>query len=355
VGEDRGVKVRVELGPRSYDVVIGSGVRHQLASALEDLGARYQTCVVITSASLRAQPWFDFTSAFDCHVIEVPEGESAKTFETLEMVCEQLASLNVSREDVVVGVGGGAVTDLAGLAAAVYLRGIALVQVPTTLVGQVDAAIGGKTAVNLKAGKNLVGAFHQPVAVLCDYETLETLPERERLSGLGEVAKCWLLDGLYAKDLLGTTLEELICLCVNLKATIVSDDEVEGGQRALLNYGHTLAHALEVLVLRRDRDELRHGEAVALGLAYAARLAHALNRVDASVVANHDEVLRALGLSVRLPRDLSSDDIVRAMGHDKKAHHDLTFVLPGPDGFDVVRNVDPQVVTKVLEEFRDAQ
>lgn len=347
--------VEVALGGRSYDVLIGPGVRHQLEAVLSERCVEYQTCVAITSASLRTQPWFDFLSFQGVHVLEVPEGESAKTFETLEWVCEQLASLNVSRADVVVGVGGGAITDLAGFAAAVYLRGVRLIQVPTTLVGQVDAAIGGKTAVNLEAGKNLVGAFHQPVTVLCDYETLETLPERERLSGMGEVAKCWLLDGLHANDLLGTSLEELICLSVNLKAMIVSNDEFEGGERALLNYGHTLAHALEVLALHRDRDELRHGEAVAIGLGYAARLAYALGRVDASVITNHDEVLKALGLAVRLPKDLSNVDIVRAMGHDKKAQHDLTFVLACPGGFDVVRDVDPEVVATVLEEFRGEQ
>jgi len=349
------VKVPVALGARSYDVIIGPGVRHRLGEVLVEEGAGSQACVLITSASLRTLPWFD--AAFDVatHVIEVPEGESAKTFETLERVCDELASLRVSRADVVVGVGGGALTDLAGFAAAVYLRGVRLIQVPTTLVGQVDAAIGGKTAVNLASGKNLVGAFHQPVAVVCDYETLETLPERERLSGLGEVAKCWLLEGGRAKDLSETSLEDLIILSVTLKAKIVSADEFEGGRRALLNYGHTLAHALEVLVLERDPDELRHGEAVSIGLGFAARLAHALGRVDASVILNHDQVLEALGLRARVPRDLGTDEIIRAMSHDKKARHDLTFVLAGPGGFDVVRDVDPLVVARVLEEFRGEQ
>jgi 5-deoxy-5-amino-3-dehydroquinate synthase len=349
------MRVTVALEERSYDVIIGPGVRHQLAAVLDEQCQGYLACVLITSASLRTQPWFEAAFSDATHVIEVPEGENAKTFETLESVCEQLAALNVSRADVVVGVGGGAVTDLAGFVASVYLRGVRLIQVPTTLVGQVDAAIGGKTAVNLAAGKNLVGAFHQPVAVLCDYETLATLPERERLSGLGEVAKCWLLEGRDAKDLPATSLEDLIALSVNLKARIVSADEFEGGQRALLNYGHTLAHALEVLALQRDRDELRHGEAVAIGLGFAARLAYALGRVDAAFIANHDDVLDALDLHARVPRDLETHDIIRAMGHDKKARHDLTFVLAGPEGFDVVRDVDPQVVTRVLEEFRGDQ
>ena len=308
--------------------------------------------VVVTSASLRAQSWFDFVDAMGVEVIEVPEGESAKNFAALEALCERMAALELSRHDVLISVGGGAVTDMAGFAAAVYLRGIEVVHVPTTLVGQVDAAIGGKTAINLAAGKNLVGAFHQPLGVFCDFETLSTLPERERLSGMGEIAKCCLLEQRGVQSLEGSSLFELIEMSVRLKARIVSDDEFESGRRALLNYGHTLAHAIEVLVLGRDVDELRHGEAVAIGLAFAARLAHALGRVDADVIVRHDEVLRTLGLNRRVPDDLDTMDIVRAMGHDKKAHHDLTFVLAGPDGFEVVAGVDAATVVRVLESFR---
>jgi 3-dehydroquinate synthetase len=333
-------------------VNLGAGVRHHLGAVLEERCAGYHTCVVVTSSALLDEPWFDFLPERNVHVVEVPEGEDAKTLEIVESVCEELSSLNVSRTDVLVGVGGGAITDFAGFVAAVYLRGVRLIQVPTTLVGQVDAAIGGKTAVNLSTGKNLVGAFHQPVAVLCDDETLATLDPRDRRSGLGEVAKCWLLEGRDANDVAATSLEELIHLSVQLKARIVSDDEFEGGRRALLNYGHTLAHAIEALSLRRDRDDLRHGEAVAIGLGYAARLAHALGRVDADVVTYHDEVLARFELSTKVPRELASTDIVRAMGHDKKAHHDLTFVLAGPSGFEVVAGVNPTIVTDVLEEYR---
>jgi 5-deoxy-5-amino-3-dehydroquinate synthase len=234
----------------------------------------------------------------------------------------------------------------------VYLRGIDLVQVPTSLVGQVDAAIGGKTAVNLRAGKNLVGAFHQPLGVLCDFETLVTLPERERLAGLGEVAKCWLLERRRASKLADVGLHELVEMSVRLKAVVVANDEFEGGPRARLNYGHTLAHALEAMALARDVDEMRHGEAVAIGLAFAARLAHRLGRVDADEIANHDAVLAVLGLSRRVPAHFVTSELIDAMGHDKKAHHDLTFVLASVDGFDVVAGVDPTVVADVLERFR---
>ena len=344
--------VTVDLGDRAYDVVLEEGARHLLASVLARRAPRAQSVALITSSDLASQPWFDLDSGLTQHVITVPEGEHAKTLASYEVLLEQLAEFELSRDDVVVGVGGGAITDLAGFAAATYLRGLALVQIPTSLVGQVDAAIGGKTAINLSAGKNLVGAFHQPIAVLCDFSTLATLPERERLGGLGEVAKCWLLEGGFAAELASVSSHDLIVMSVRLKATIVAADEHEGGRRALLNYGHTLAHALEKVALARGVDEIRHGEAVAIGLAFAARLAHALERVDEAEIVRHDEVLATLGLPTRLPSHCPTSSLLEAMAHDKKAHHDLTFVLGGAEGFEVVRGVDPKVVSNVLERFR---
>ncbi len=346
------MNVEIALRDRTYEVALGEGVRHEAFDFIRESCPRAKAVVVVTSASLRAQPWFDFVHEARVPVIEVPEGESAKNFSALEALCEELAQHTLSRDDVVVSVGGGAITDMVGFAAAVYLRGIEVVHVATSLVGQVDAAIGGKTAIDLAAGKNLVGAFHQPLRVFCDFETLASLPERERLSGMGEIAKCWLLEGRDVRSLKATSLAQLIEMSVALKATIVGEDEFESGRRALLNYGHTLAHAIEALALARDADELRHGEAVAIGLGYAARLAHALGRVDAGVVVGHDEVLDMLGLHRNVPRDLDTMDIVRAMGHDKKAHHDLTFVLAGAHGFEVVAGVDPETVARVLESFR---
>ena len=346
------MRVTVDLGHRAYDVVMGAGVRRDLASLIQARAPRARAAAIITSGSLRRQPWFDLDTGVEQHVVEVPEGEAAKDWTELGRLCESLAELGLSRYDVVVGVGGGAVTDVAGLAAALYQRGLAVVHVPTSLVAQVDAAIGGKTAVNLTSGKNLVGAFHQPVGVLCDTETLTTLSERERIGGLGEIAKCWLLEDRRAADLATTPLSSLVTMAVQLKAGLVMLDERDGNQRALLNYGHTLGHALELLALEREADELRHGEAVAIGLAYAVRLAHALRRVGSREVANHDQVLRALGLPARLPSFASTNALVTAMGRDKKTHHDLTFVLPGPTGFEVVRRVEPRVVAEVLDQFR---
>jgi 5-deoxy-5-amino-3-dehydroquinate synthase len=346
------MNVSVELGERSYDVVLGDGARHQLAAVIAERAPRARAAVIVTTPHIAAQPWFDVTSGIEQHVLTVVDGESAKSLDVLETLLEEVAKFELSRNDVIVGVGGGALTDLAGFAAATYLRGVALVQVPTSLVGQVDAAIGGKTGVNLRSGKNLVGAFHQPIGVLCDFETIATLPERERLGGLGEVAKCWLLEGGFAAELTEVSLHDLIVMSVKLKAAIVSADEREGGRRALLNYGHTLAHALEKVALARDDDELRHGEAVAIGLAFAVRLAEALGRVDQSEVARHDEVLDVFGLQRRVPEHLASSLLLEAMSHDKKAHHDLTFVLAGAEGFETVRGVDPQLVSDVLEKFR---
>ncbi len=339
------MKINVDLGPRSYDVVLGDGARRELKALIAVRAPHAKVAVIVTSTSLTTQPWFDL----------VAEGEAAKSLANLEDLLERVALLELSRHDVVVGVGGGAITDLAGFAAATYLRGIPLVQVPTSLVGQVDAAIGGKTGVNLRAGKNLVGAFYQPLGVLCDFATLATLPERERLGGLGEVAKCWLLEGGFAAELAGVTPHDLIVMSVRLKANIVSEDEREGASRALLNYGHTLAHALEKVSFTRDRDEMRHGEAVAIGLAFAVRLARALGRVGDEEVARHDGVLAALGLATSVPDNYPTSSLLEAMTHDKKAHHDLTFVLAGAEGFEVVHGVNPSVVGDVLEQFRGEQ
>jgi 5-deoxy-5-amino-3-dehydroquinate synthase len=342
--------VELERGP--HDVVIEDGARERLAALVAEKAPRAKSAVVVTSSSLAEQSWFDITSGIEQLTLFVPEGESAKTFSALEELLEAFAERRLSRDDVVVAVGGGAITDLVGFAAAVYLRGVALVQIPTSLVAQVDAAVGGKTGVNLSAGKNLVGAFYQPLGVLCDTGVLSTLGARERLSGLGEIAKCWLLENRDAESLRTSTLTELIEMAVSLKVTLVTEDEREGGSRVLLNYGHTLAHALEKLALRRGPDELRHGEAVAIGLAFAARLARALGRVDDVVVDHHDEVLRTLGLAGRLPAQYDSDELLEAMTFDKKARHDLSFVLAGPEGYSLVTGLEREVVANVLEHFK---
>ena len=349
------MKIPVALRDAPYEVTVGAGVRHDVGAFVAAHLPRARLAVLITSASIRRQPWFDFALGLDTQVLEVPDGEAAKSLRVVADVCEHLASWGVSRHDVLVGVGGGAITDLAGFAAAVYLRGVAVVHVPTSVVAQVDAAIGGKTAVDIAAGKNLVGAFHQPRGVWCDTETLATLSERERVAGMGEVAKCWLLEGRDAASLAGATLADFLEVSVALKARLVAADEFERtGERALLNYGHTLGHALELLALARDPDELRHGEAVAIGLAFAARLARRLGRVDDAVVEETDAAVAFFGLPTRARDRFDVDQLLTVMSRDKKAHHDLTFVLDGARGFEVVSGVDPALVRDVLDEFQEA-
>ncbi len=338
-----------------YDVHLGAGVRHEIAGFLIERLPRARVVVIVTSPEIRRQPWFDEAFDFATHVVEVADGEAAKTLASVQEVCETLARHGVSRHDVIVGVGGGAVTDLAGFVGAVYLRGVAVLHVPTSVVGQVDAAIGGKTAVDIPAGKNLVGAFHQPLGVWCDTEVLVTLSARERVAGMGEVAKCWLLEGRTRAELEKATLADFIDVSVALKARIVAADEFEHtGERALLNYGHTLGHAVELLALARNPDELRHGEAVSIGLAFAVRLARTLGRIDEAAVQETDAVLDFFGLPRRLERSFDVDHVVAAMARDKKAHHNLTFVLAGDQGFEVVHDVDAAVVREVLDEFMEA-
>jgi 5-deoxy-5-amino-3-dehydroquinate synthase len=219
---------------------------------------------------------------------------------------------------------------------------VAVVHVATTLLGMVDAAIGGKTAVNLPEGKNLVGAFWQPHAVLCDTDALSTLPPRELRCGRGEMAKYHFLTG---EDLLAMDMVDRIARCVEIKADVVVGDEREGGRRALLNYGHTLAHALETAT----HHAIAHGEAVAIGLVFAARLARVLGRVDDARVEEHERVVCGVyDLPAQLPDGLEADELLSLMARDKKALDGLTFVLDGPRGLEVVTDVDSAAARDAL-------
>lgn len=332
------ITVDVALADRAYPVVVGAGARAELPGLLPK-GVR--RAAVVTQPGIGVE----VDTGSEQRVFPLGEGEAAKTLASVEELCRQWSQWGLTRGDVVVAVGGGVVTDTAGFAAAVYHRGVAVVQVPTTLLGMVDAAIGGKTGVNLPEGKNLVGAFWQPAAVVCDTDTLATLPEREQRSGRGEMAKYHFLTG---DDLERLPLDERIAACVRIKAEVVAADEREhvGSRRgrAILNYGHTLAHALETA----GRYDLRHGEAVAVGLLYAAELAHGLGRIDADRVAEHYTVVRDYGLPDRLPDGHDHAELVELMAHDKKAVDGLTFVLDGPDGVEVVPGVDPVTAATVL-------
>jgi 5-deoxy-5-amino-3-dehydroquinate synthase len=223
------------------------------------------------------------------------------------------------------------------------------VNIPTTLLGQVDAAIGGKTGVNLPEGKNLVGAFWQPRAVLCDTETLDSLPPREWACGQGEMAKYAFL-GEPPRP--GTDIDEQVARCVAIKAEVVAADEREGERRMILNYGHTLAHALEGVGLTDHPEwDLRHGEAVAIGVVFAALLAQRLGRIDGAKVLEHRAVVGSYDLPSVLPEGAVAAELVAFMGRDKKAQQDLTFVLDGPEGVEVVRGVDRADVLATLADM----
>jgi 5-deoxy-5-amino-3-dehydroquinate synthase len=239
------------------------------------------------------------------------------------------------------------VTDVAGFAAASYHRGVAVVHVATSLLGMIDAAIGGKTGVNLPEGKNLVGAFWQPSGVVCELDALDTLPEREVRCGYGEMAKYHFLTG---DDLLAMSLTDRIARCIEIKADFVASDEREDGRRALLNYGHTLAHALEIATEHR----LAHGEAVAIGLVFAAHLAHELDRIPAERVDEHYAVVgEEYGLGTALPGGAGAARLVDLMRHDKKARDGLTFILDGSDGVEVVQGVAEPAVLAALSRMVD--
>jgi len=328
---------RVELGGgRGYPVVVGRGILADLASYLPEGAKRV---AIVTQAGIG----IEVATGREQQVFLVEDGEGAKRLDEVGRLASAFAAWGLTRADCVVSVGGGVVSDLAGFVAASYHRGMPVIHVPTTLLGQIDAAIGGKCGVNLPEGKNLVGAFWQPDAVLCDVDTLDTLPPREFGAGMGELAKYHFLGG---GQLDRVELVERVARSVAIKADVVSGDEREGGRRAILNYGHTLAHALETI---GDYGSILHGEAVAIGLIYAAELAAALGRIDRDRVEEHRRVVSAYGLDLELPPGLDHETIIDLFARDKKAITGITFVLDGPDGVEAVPVGDRAILARALE------
>jgi 5-deoxy-5-amino-3-dehydroquinate synthase len=316
---------------------VGHGVVGEIDSLLPKTAKR---AVIVTQKEIG----FVVKPKIDSTTVLIGNGEQHKNLQTIEMLSQKFAEIGLTRNDVVIGLGGGMVTDVAGFAAASWHRGTSVLHVSTSLVGMVDAAIGGKTGVNIEQGKNLVGAFWQPCAVVCDLDALKTLPEREMRCGLGEVAKYHFLTG---DDLLALEMPQRIARCVEIKAKIVAADERESGGRALLNYGHTLAHALE----RSSNFSLAHGEAVAVGMIYAAHLAHAMQRISQARVEEHYKVIgQTYGLKVKPDERVNRKELIELMRHDKKAVSGLTFVLDGASGIEVVSGVSE----KHLEQAFDA-
>jgi len=332
-------RVNVDLGTRSYPVVVGHGVVGEIDSLLPKTAKR---AVIVTQKEIG----FVVKPKIDSTTVLIGNGEQHKNLQTIEMLSQKFAEFGLTRNDVVIGLGGGMVTDVAGFAAASWHRGTPVLHVSTSLVGMVDAAIGGKTGVNIDQGKNLVGAFWQPCAVVCDLDALKTLPEREMRCGLGEVAKYHFLTG---DDLLALEMPQRIARCVEIKAKIVAADERESGGRALLNYGHTLAHALE----RSSNFSLAHGEAVAVGMIYAAHLAHAMQRISQARVEEHYKVIgQTYGLKVKPDERVNRKELIELMRHDKKAISGLTFVLDGASGIEVVSGVSEKHLEQAFDTMQ---
>jgi 3-dehydroquinate synthase len=326
-------EIRVSLGARSYPIVIGAGWLDGVGKRVRDAVGRQAIRAAVVSDSRVGPLYVPRVSAslresgFEVAQVQIPEGEPHKNLAWLALTYDRLIEAHIERSSPILAVGGGVVGDLAGFAAATILRGVPFVQVPTTLLAQVDAAIGGKTGINHAAGKNLIGAFHQPCLVAIDVDTLKTLARREYLAGLAEVVKYGaILDAqLFARiendpqallrpdsDLLRSSI---VTSC-RLKAMVVEEDETEGGYRAILNFGHTVGHAIETLTEYR---RFLHGEAVAIGMVCAARVSYARGLLSKQEAARIERVLRSLGLPTQVPSELAVEAISLTIEADKKA------------------------------------
>jgi 3-dehydroquinate synthase len=356
--------VRVELGSRSYDIVIDNGLLAQAGPALSARSLLPGHAAIITNTTV-APLYLDGLTAslhscgFSTEAIILPDGEQYKTLDTMRTLYDRLLGLGLDRRSTLIALGGGVIGDMTGFAAATFLRGIPFVQVPTTLLAQVDSSVGGKTGVNLAGGKNMVGAFYQPAAVLIDPLVLKTLPERELRTGLAEIIKygiindaeffCWLESGISA--LLRLDSEEVAaCIrrCCMIKAAITSRDETEQGVRAHLNYGHTLGHALETLT---GYARFLHGEAVAIGMCAAAHLAHYRGLCAVPDVQRIEALIKAAGLPVTAPA-LPVDQYINAMLKDKKKTGEtVNFVLPQRIGEVALHPVTEQQLREWLPDF----
>lgn len=320
-------RLRVD-GERPYEVLLGTDIMGELPGLV---GARQRTVVIIYADGLErlVTPAREALTAagHTVHQESVPAGEAAKDITVAAKLWSRLAALRTSRSDTIIGLGGGAVTDLAGFVASTWLRGVPVVLVPTTLLGIVDAAVGGKTAINIAAGKNLVGAFYPPAGVLADLTALATLPRREYVNGMAEVIKAGFIADPAILDLIeadpaaaavpgGAHERELIERAIRMKADVVAADlrEAEAGRRETLNYGHTLGHAIE----RAERYQIPHGEAVAVGMMFAAWVGRLSGRLDEATARRHGEILAAVGLPVKYAGAASWEQLRDAMGVDKK-------------------------------------
>jgi len=356
--------IPVNLGSRSYRIIVESGALDTVGARLAELRVGSRTALVSDAAILRlygkAVGRSLESAGFTVATVEVPAGEAAKTLAVAERCWDALLAAGLDRTSTVLALGGGAVGDVAGFVAATYMRGVNIVQLPTTVLAMVDASSGGKTAINHPAAKNLIGAFHQPRLVLCDPTTTRTLSQREFSSGLAEIVKHGIvLDAAYfaeverdaaalcARDL--PVVERIIGGSCRLKAGIVERDERESELRHVLNYGHTIGHALEAVT---GYARFAHGEAVALGIVAEARLARRLGIGSDETVARQERLLTSVGLPVRAPA-IDADEVLAAITRDKKARDGrVPFVLaPRIGAFQLAYDVSPDLIRAALREL----
>jgi len=355
--------ITVDLGPRTYQVVIGRDLLRQAGPAIRNLGFAGHAVVVTDEivSHLYSEPLVASLSqaGFSCSQEIIPSGENSKSFFVAEKLCEALARNRVDRSGIIIALGGGVVGDLAGFVASIYARGIPYVQVATTVMAQVDSAVGGKTAINLQAGKNLVGAFHQPSLVLADTGTLETLPERVKNEGFAEVIKYGvieqpnLLDTLSQPDL--SDLGPLIADCVSIKARIVASDEHDNsGERALLNFGHTIGHGIEAVA---GYGTMLHGEAISLGMRAALWLSTQKAGFPEGECSRVVSLLEKFSLPTVLPSQFPTEAIIEKVFTDKKfVGGEIRFVLASGLGAafvsDKITRSDLASAVGVLRESR---
>ena len=356
-------KIDVRLGQNSYSVHIGSGILSQTGQRLKELGDSNKAVIITNPVVNRLYGANMKQSLVDAGlkaiVLEVPDGEAYKSLESAGKLYQQLAEFGAERSTPILALGGGIIGDLAGFVAATYMRGVPLVQLPTTLLAQCDSSIGGKTAVNHGQLKNEIGAFHQPKMVIADITTLKTLPQQELTSGLGEVIKYAVikdaqffvyleknLDLITALD--DNVLEDIVAKSAQIKAEVVEIDERDTGLRNILNFGHTVGHAVESV----SNFRVAHGQAVAIGMVVAAKISAELGILDLKNVTRLKNLLEKAGLMTKLP-PVEVKQIMQAMQYDKKVSKDkIRFVLPRTIGQVFITNdVSPAILEKVLGEM----
>ena len=346
------IRVKASL---TYDVTVGSGVSKLAAKFIRSTLRKVEKIAIVTDSNVDALHAGEIVSMLEAEKFRVekfvfPAGEASKNLSTYASLIDFLAANRLDRTDLVLALGGGVTGDLAGFAAATYKRAIGFVQMPTTLLAMVDSSVGGKTGVDISAGKNLVGAFHQPNAVFCDLDRLATLPDEWRMDGMGEVLKYAVLGDaeLFARleaDPLGSIAEKEIAACIDMKRRVVEADEREGGMRKLLNLGHTFAHAIELL----SGYGISHGRAVATGIAMAARTARNFALIDDSASSRIESLVSGMGYETRT--GFSAADISKAILGDKKVQGDsVDMILPVSVGCCIAKKVALADLPKVVED-----